>query len=347
MGIRYLIADIVRASTRAPNAMVISRPPQPYPPIEPHRSGMLQVDAVHSLYWEESGNPHGIPVVLLHGGPGSGTVPRHRQFFDPAYYRIVLFDQRGAGRSTPPAECRDNTTPLLVADMETLRTHLGIESWIVFGGSWGSTLTLAYAQANPPSCRALVLRGVFLCTQDEIDWFLHGMGRFFPIAHQQFVAPLEAHERDDLLAAYMRSLFGDDAQKQLLAARAWNRYESSCVSLWPQPEEPNDAKGDATALAVARLEAHYFHHRGFFEPDQLLRHVDRLHHIPALIVQGRYDVVCPPMTAIRLQQAWPRAQLQIVEDAGHSAFEPGIEAALLVAMNRYRDHGNFDPACAT
>ena len=322
--------------------MVITRPPQPYPPIDPHRSGMLQVDAVHSLYWEESGHPDGVPVVLLHGRPGSGTVPRHRQFFDPAHYRIVLFDQRGAGRSTPTAECRDNTTPLLVADMEALRQQLGIDRWIVFGGSWGSTLALAYAQAHPSRCRALVLRGVFLCTPEEIDWFLHGMGRFFPIAHQQFVAHLPECERGDLLAAYMRRLFGDDAQQRLRAARAWNQYEGSCVHLWPQPPEPENAAGDATALAVARLEAHYFHHRGFFEPDQLLRDVGRLHDIPALIVQGRYDAICPPTTANRLQQAWPQAQLQIIEDAGHSAFEPGIEAALLAAMNRLRDHGQFD-----
>ncbi len=322
--------------------MVITRPPQPYPPIEPLRSGMLQVDTLHSLYWEESGNPDGVAVVLLHGGPGSGTVPRHRQFFDPAHYRIVLFDQRGAGRSTPAAECRDNTTPLLVADMEALRRQLGIDRWIVFGGSWGSTLALAYAQAHPTCCRALVLRGVFLCTPDEIDWFLHGMGQFFPIAHQQFVAHLARHERGDLLATYVRRLFGEDAQQRLLAARAWNHYESSCVHLWPQPPEPDDASSDATALAVARLEAHYFQHRGFLAPDQLLRGVDRLRDIPALIVQGRYDVICPPATAIRLQQAWPQAQLQIIEDAGHSAFEPGIEAALLGAMNRFRDHGRFD-----
>lgn len=346
MGIRFAIPGIVRAQTRSPDTMPLTHPPQPYPPIAPHRSGMLRVDALHSLYWEESGHMDGVPVVLLHGGPGSGTVPRHRQFFDPAHYRIILFDQRGAGRSTPSAQCRDNTTQLLVADMETLRQHLGIDRWIVFGGSWGSTLALAYAQTHPPCCRALVLRGVFLCTPDEIDWFLHGMGRFFPFAHQQFVLHLPDHERGDLLAAYMRRLFGDDAPQRLLAARAWHRYESSCVHLLPQPPPCDDAPGDATALAVARLEAHYFHHLGFFAPDQLLRDVGRLHEIPALIVQGRYDVICPPATAIRLQQAWPQAQLQIIEDAGHSAFEPGIEAALLDAMDRFRDHGQFDPHVA-
>lgn len=343
-GIQYAVLSAL--GHVPPNAMVITCPPQPYPPIDPHCSGMLQVDALHSLYWEVSGNPAGLPVVLLHGGPGSGTVPRHRQFFDPAHYRIVLFDQRGAGRSAPRAECRDNTTQLLVADMETLRTELGIDRWIVFGGSWGSTLALAYAQTHPSRCRALVLRGVFLCTPHEIDWFLHGMGRFFPFAHEQFVARLPQSERGDLLAAYMRRLFGDDAQQQLLAARDWNRYEGSCVHLWPQPPEPDDAASDATALAVARLEAHYFHHQGFFEPEQLLRDVGRLHAIPALIVQGRYDVVCPPATAIRLHQAWPQAQLQIIEDAGHSAFEPGIEAALLAAMNQFRDLGHFGLSAA-
>ena len=313
----------------------------PYPAIEPHRSGMLEVDATHTLYWEESGNPNGTAVVLLHGGPGSGTAPRHRQFFDPAHYRIVLFDQRGAGRSTPQAECRDNTTPLLVDDMERLRNMLGIEQWLVFGGSWGSTLALAYAQAHARRCRALVLRGIFLCTPGEIDWFLHGMGRFFPLAQQQFEAQIPPQERSDLLAAYGRRLFGDDARVRLDAARAWNRYESSCLHLRPEAPEPDTAQSDATALAVARLEAHYFQHRGFFEPDQLLRHVALLGDIPALIVQGRYDVICPPATAIRLHLAWPQSRLQIVEDAGHSAFEPGIEAALVKAMNDFRDHGRF------
>ncbi|MEP6970681.1 MAG: prolyl aminopeptidase, partial [Betaproteobacteria bacterium] len=321
--------------------MVPKPAPIPYPPIEPHRSGMLELDDVHTVYWEESGNPDGVPVLLLHGGPGSGTAPRHRQFFDPAYYRIVLFDQRGAGRSRPAAEYRNNTTPLLVADIERLRAMLGIERWVLFGGSWGSTLALAYAQSHAERCRALVLRGIFLCTADEIDWFLHGMGRFFPLAHQAFVAQIPASERSDLLAAYGRRLFGDDALARLHAARAWNRYESSCLHLWPQPAEPDDALSDATALAVARLEAHYFLNLGFFTPGQLLRDANRLHGIPALIVQGRYDVICPPVSAVRLQQAWPQAQLQIIDDAGHSAFEPGIEAALIQAMNDFRDQGSF------
>lgn len=316
----------------------------PYPPIEPLRSGMLAVDALHTLYWEESGNPHGVPVVLLHGGPGSGTTPQHRQFFDPAFYRIVLFDQRGAGRSTPMGETRDNTTALLVADMERLRMLLEIDHWLVFGGSWGSTLALAYAQAHAQHCRAIVLRGVFLCTPAEIDWFLHGMGHFFPQAQADLLEGIDASERHALLRAYSRRLFGDDAARRLQAARAWNRYESRCLHLLPHADEPQDAEADAHALAVARLEAHYFLHAGFLEPDQLLRDVVRLHGIPATIVQGRYDVICPPITAWRLQQAWPGCQLQLVDAAGHSAFDPGIQAALIGAMDRYRDLGHFGPA---
>lgn len=315
----------------------------PYPPIEPRRSGMMPVDALHTLYWEESGNPDGVPVVLLHGGPGSGTTPQHRQFFDPVHYRIILFDQRGAGHSTPLGETRDNTTQLLIDDMERLRTMLEIDRWLVFGGSWGSALALAYAQAWPRRCRALVLRGVFLCTQAEIDWFLHGMAWFFPQAHAALRALLDPAEQGELLQAYASRLFGDDPVRRLHAARAWNRYESRCLHLLPQPDEEHDTESDAHALAVARLEVHYFQHGGFFEPQQLLRDVSRLHAIPAIIVQGRYDVICPPATAWRLQQAWPRCRLQIVDDAGHSAFEPAIQTALIGAMERYRDFGHFDP----
>lgn len=317
---------------------------QPYPPIEPQRCGMLELDARHGMYWEESGNPLGMPVVLLHGGPGSGTTPRHRRFFDPAHYRIVLFDQRGAGRSTPAGECRDNTTALLVADMERLREMLGIARWMVFGGSWGSTLALAYAQAHADRCAALVLRGIFLCTAAEIDWFLHGMGWFFPQAHARFVEHIAPAERGDLLQAYCGRLFGDDPAARLQAARAWHRYEGSCLHLLPQPEAAQDAESDAAALAVARLEAHYFRHAGFLEPAQLERGASRLHAIPAVIVQGRYDVVCPPSTAWRLHRAWPQARLRMVEDAGHSAFEPGIESALVQATDEFRDHGRFGPA---
>jgi proline iminopeptidase len=308
---------------------------------------MLPVDALHTLYWEESGNPQGVPVVLLHGGPGSGTTPRHRQFFDPAYYRIVLFDQRGAGRSTPLGETDANTTQLLIADMERLREMLGITQWVVFGGSWGSTLALAYAQGHPQCCSALVLRGIFLCTPAEIDWFMHGMGWFFPQAYADFCACIEPAQRGDLLGAYCAQLSGADMARRLQAARAWNQYESRCLHLLPQPEEAQDAEADMHALAVSRLEAHYFRHAGFLEPQQLLQGVHLLAGIPALMVQGRYDVICPPATAFRLLQAWPQACLQIIDAAGHSAFEPGIEAALVQAMDQFRDQGHFGLAPGT
>ena len=312
-----------------------------YPPIEPHRTGMLPVDAVHTLYWEESGNPQGVPVLFLHGGPGSGTAPRHRQFFDPAHYRIVLFDQRGAGRSTPLGEWRDNTTQHLVADIEQLRAHLGIDQWLVFGGSWGSTLALAYGEAHPQACLGFVLRGIFLCTQAEIDWFLYGMGWFFPHAREQFLAGVDESERHDLLSAYCRRLFGDDATRSLDAARRWSSYEGSCLQLLPDPDVAQRYDSPAVALGLGRLEAHYFRHGGFFEPDQLIRHIDRIRHLPAVIVQGRYDVICPPATAWRLHAAWPQARFQIIEDAGHAAFEPGTEAALVAATNQFRDQRHF------
>lgn len=322
--------------------MPVDLPPsRAYPPIEPYRSGMLPVDERHTLYWEESGNPDGVPVLFLHGGPGSGTSPRHRQFFDPAHYRIVLFDQRGAGRSTPLGEWRDNTTWHLVADIERLRAHLGIAQWLVFGGSWGSTLALAYGQAHPQACLGFVLRGIFLCTPAEIDWFLHGMGWFFPHAREQFEALIPQAERHDLLSAYCRRLFSDDPVQSLAAARRWSSYEGSCLQLLPDPDVQQKYDHPEVALGVGRLEAHYFRHAGFFEHDQLIRDIDRIRHLPAVIVQGRYDVICPPATAWRLHQAWPEARWQIVDDAGHAAFEPGTEAALVAATNQFRDQRSF------
>ena len=313
----------------------------PYPPIEPLRSGLLALDELHTMYWEESGNPQGVPALFLHGGPGSGCSPQHRQFFDPAHYRIVLFDQRGAGRSTPLGETRNNSTPLLVEDIERLRALLGIECWLVFGGSWGSTLALAYGQSHPQRCLGFILRGIFLCTPAEIDWFLHGMGHFFPQAHADFLAPIPHAERADLLEAYCQRLFSDDAQVSADAARSWSGYEGSCLYLLPHPDEQQRFEDPQVAIGVGRLEAHYFRNQGFMEPDQLIRNVERIRHLPAIIVQGRYDVICPPVTAWRLHQAWPEARLQIIEDAGHAAFEPGIEAALVEACNRFRDHGQF------
>ncbi|MBU3737462.1 MAG: prolyl aminopeptidase [Rhodoferax sp.] len=315
-----------------------------YPPIAPHRSGMLAVDDLHTLYWEECGVPAGVPVLFLHGGPGSGCSPVHRRFFDPGHYRIVLFDQRGAGRSTPLGEVRGNATDRLVADIERLREHLGIADWLVFGGSWGSTLALAYGQAHPERCRGFVLRGIFLCTPPEIEWFVHGMRWFFPEAHDEWVAALPASERDDPLSAYAQRLFGIDDGPRLQAARAWRNYEDRCVQLRPQPLAAPDAASDLVALGVGRLEVHYFQHQGFFSDDQLIRGVDRIRHLPASIVQGRYDVVCPPRTAWRLHRAWPGAAFELVDDAGHSAFEPGIARALVAATDRFRDTGGFRPA---
>jgi proline iminopeptidase len=313
-----------------------------FPPIAPTRSGMLPVDELHTLYWEECGNPQGVPVLFLHGGPGGGTSPRHRRFFDPAHYRIVLFDQRGAGQSTPLGEYRNNTTPLLIEDIERIRVMLGIEQWLVFGGSWGSTLALAYGEAHPERCLGFVLRGIFLCTQAEIDWFMHGMRWFFPEVHAQFVAPIPEEERSDLLRAYEKRLFSDDPEAYLPAARTWSRYEGSCLFLRPDAQAVEDASSDVVSLGIGRLEAHYFLHHGFMQEDQLIRNIDRIRHLPAVIVQGRYDVVCPPATAYRLHQAWPQAKLHVVADAGHAAVEPGIAAALVAATEQFRMRRAFD-----
>ncbi len=321
--------------------MTDNAPASLFPPIEPHRSGMLPVDELHTLYWEECGNPQGEPVLFLHGGPGAGLSPQHRRFFDPAHYRIVLFEQRGAGRSTPLGEVRNNTTPLLVADIERLRSMLNIERWLVFGGSWGSTLALAYGQKYPERCTGFILRGIFLCTQAEIDWFMHGMGWFFPQARDRFLAPIPEAERGDLLAAYARRLFSDNPAQNLVAATAWSHYEGACLHLLPQPETVEGSDSGTLGLAVGRLEAHYFLHRGFFTEQQLLRGVDYIRHLPAAIVQGRYDVVCPPATAYTLHQAWPEARLQIVEDAGHAALEPGTAAALVAATEQFKTNHTF------
>ncbi len=315
--------------------------PTLYPPIEFYRSGMLAVDGIHTLYWEECGNPQGQPVLFLHGGPGSGLSPRHRQFFDPEHFRIVLFDQRGAGQSTPLGEHRHNNTQLLVQDIERLRVLLQIERWLVFGGSWGSTLALAYGQSHPERCSGFVLRGIFLGSAAEIDWFLHGMAWFLPLEHARFVATLGPGERTELLEGYCRRLFGDDPQQQLEAARAWSRYEGSCLHLLPHPEVADAFGSDAVALGVGRLEAHYFRNSCFLQQGQLLRGVEHIRHLPAIIIQGRYDVVCPPRTAWALHQAWPEARLQMVEDAGHAAFEPGIAAALVAATDRFKVSGGF------
>jgi proline iminopeptidase len=307
-----------------------------YPEIEPYNTGMLRLDPLHEMYYEEAGNPRGAPVVFLHGGPGAGSAPAHRRFFDPAHYRIVVYDQRGAGRSRPLGELRDNTTPHLVADLERLRAHLGIERWLVFGGSWGSTLALAYAIAHPHRCTGLVLRGIFLCRKSEIEWFLYGLRNLFPEAWRAFAGAIPEAERKDLLKAYHRRLTHTDPAVHMPAARAWSVYEGSCSTLLASPETVAYFASDVVALGLARIEAHYFTHGIFLPENSLLEGVERLRDVPAVIVQGRYDAVCPIVTADDLHRAWPQADYIVVPDAGHSAWEPGICAELVKATERFK-----------
>lgn len=307
-----------------------------YPAIEPNRSGRLEVGDGHELYYEESGNPRGKPAVFLHGGPGGGTTPKMRQFFDPAAYRIVLFDQRGAGRSRPHASINANTTWHLVEDIERLRRHLGIERWQVFGGSWGSTLALAYAETHPERVTELILRGIFMLRRKEIDWFYQrGVSELFPDLWQDFLSPIPENERDDLLHAYHRRLTGDDPRARLRAAKAWSVWEGATSTLLPRPEVRKTFEEDDMALSMARIESHFFVNGGFMEEGRLLRDIGRVRHIPAVIVQGRYDVVCPAVTAWELSRAWPEADFRIVPDAGHAAFEPGNVHELVSATDRF------------
>lgn len=310
-----------------------------FPEIEPYEKGYLAVGGPHQIYWEQCGNPNGVPVVFLHGGPGAGASPTHRRFFDPAHYRIVIFDQRGAGRSKPLGDLTDNTTGHLIADIEMLRQKLGIERWMVFGGSWGSTLALAYAEAHPQRVRALILRGIFLCRKSEIDWFLYGMRTFAPEAWRSFVEHLPESERGDLLASYYRRLTDPDPNVHMPAARRWSVYEGTCCTLLPSPETVESFGRDTTALGLARMEAHYFINRIFLPENSLLENIDRIRKIPAFIVQGRYDLVCPIETADELHRAWPEAEYVVVPDAGHSALEPGIRAQLVAAMERFKKLG--------
>jgi proline iminopeptidase len=310
-----------------------------YPSIDARASGRLVLDAIHAMYWEECGHAAGIPVVFLHGGPGGGSSPKHRRFFDPDAYRIVVYDQRGAGRSTPLGELRENTTPLLIADLETLRAHLGIDRWLVFGGSWGSTLALAYAEAHPERCLGLVLRGIFLCRPSEIQWFLYGLRNVFPEAWDRFAGYLPAAERDDLLGNYYKRLTYPDPAVHLPAAKRWSAYEGACSTLLASEETVRHFEDDVVALGLARIEAHYFRHGIFLPENALLAGVERIRHIPGVIVQGRYDMVCPIVSAHELHAAWPEARYVVVPDAGHAAWEPGICAALVEACDRFRSTG--------
>ncbi len=307
-----------------------------FPDIGPYETGELPLSPPHVMYWEQCGNPAGPSALFLHGGPGAGAGAVHRRFFDPGHWRLVIFDQRGAGRSRPLGELSRNTTPDLVADIETLRRHLGIEQWLLFGGSWGSTLALAYAQAHPERVSAMVLRGVFLGRASEVDWFLHGIQAVFPEAHALFTGFLPEAERGDLLGSYLRRLCDPDPAVHLPAARAWSTYEGSCSTLLPTPDSVMSYAQDRTALGLARIEAHYFAHDLFLPEGGLLAHMHRIARIPTEIVQGRYDMICPPTTAFALAASLPQARLTVVPDAGHSALEPGIRRALVAAVERFR-----------
>lgn len=314
-----------------------------YPPIEPYDSGMLLVGDGQRLHWEVSGNPDGKPVVFLHGGPGGGSAHWHRRFFDPEKYRIVLFDQRGCGRSLPhasdpAADLRYNTTAHLIADIELLRKNLGVEKWQVFGGSWGSALALAYAQAHPEAVTELVLRGVFTLRRMELEWFYEGgAGALFPDLWEGFIEPIPPVERSRMIDAYHRRLFDPDPAVHVPAAKAWSRWESSTITLRPDAEKVEEMTEDATAVAFARIENHYFVNRGWWVEGQLIAGVDRIRSIPAVIVQGRYDVCTPMMTAWDLHRAWPEADFVVVDDAGHAASEPGIAQALRAATDRFAE----------
>ena len=307
-----------------------------FPEIEPYDKGFLQLSAPHRMYYEQSGNPGGVPVVFLHGGPGAGANSTHRRFFDPAFYRIVIFDQRGSGRSQPLGETRDNTTPLLIEDMETLRAHLGIQRWFVFGGSWGSTLALAYAEHHPERVRGLALRGIFLCRKSEIQWFLYGLREFAPEAWRAFSGHIPEAEQGDLLEAYWKRLMDPSPAVHMPAAKAWSVYEGSCSTLLPSPETVRAFSADALALGLARMEAHYFRNDIFLPENFLLRNIDKIRRIPSFIVQGRYDLVCPIRNADDLVRVWPEARYVVIPDAGHSAMETGTRAALVAGMEGFK-----------
>jgi proline iminopeptidase len=307
-----------------------------FPPVEAYAEGRLAVDPPHDLYWEESGNPDGVPVVFLHGGPGAGCSPKHRRFFDPAAWRVVIHDQRGAGRSTPFGEVRDNSTQALIADIERLREARGIERWAVFGGSWGSTLALAYAQAHPDRCLGLILRGVFLGADSEVDWFMHGIRTLSPEPWRAFAVAIPQAERGGLLGAYVRRLNDPDPRIHEPAALAWSEYEAQSSTLYPETELVEEMTSAAKALALSRIEAHYFANDLFLAPGQLLGGIDLIRHLPTTIVQGRYDLLCPIVTSQALHDAWPQAEYVLVPDAGHSAFEPSIARELVAATERLK-----------
>ena len=311
-----------------------------YEPIEPYDSGHLKVSDIHQLYYEQCGNPKGKPVVFLHGGPGAGLVDDYRRFFDPKAYRIVLFDQRGAGKSVPHASLQDNTTWDLVADIERLREHLAVDRWLVFGGSWGSTLALAYGETHPDRVTGLILRGIFLCRPMETAWLYedsHGAAAIFPENWEQYKTIIPESERDDMVRAYYSRLTSDDESVRMEAAQAWSNWEASALKLIPDQKLIDDFNEPEKSIALARIECHYFINNCFFETENyLLDHVDRIQNIPGVIVHGRYDIICPCVSAWDLHRAWPKAELKMIPDAGHSVFEPGITDALITATDSFR-----------
>ncbi len=313
-----------------------------YPEIEPFDTGKFEVSDIHTIYYERCGNPDGIPVLFLHGGPGGGLIPMYRRFFDPAAYHIVLFDQRGCGSSTPHSELKENTTWDLIKDIEVIRRKFGIEKWYVFGGSWGSTLSLAYAETHPDRCRGLVLRGIFLTRPKELKWFYqYGASEIYPDAWQRYRDEIPEDERGDMVAAYYKRLTSDDEKVRISAARAWSVWEGSTSKLFPDKDLIEHWEDPMEALALARIECHYFMNNSFFpSEDYLLENVHKIRHIPTVIVQGRYDVVCPAVSAWELHEAFPESELQIIADAGHSISEKGISAALVDATDRFRDKEN-------
>ncbi|UTW11196.1 prolyl aminopeptidase [Marinobacterium rhizophilum] len=307
-----------------------------YPDLPTYAEHRLQVDQIHNLYVEESGSPQGIPVLFVHGGPGGGCSATHRRFFDPAKYRIILFDQRGCGRSRPHASLKSNTTAHLVDDMERIRVLLGIDRWLLFGGSWGSTLSLVYAQKHPERVCGLILRGIFLCRDQDLQWFYQrGANALFPDYWEHFEQPIPLSERGDMLNAYHRRLTADNEIARMSAAKAWSLWEGRCSTLDPNSQVVDHCADPHVALAMARIECHYFVNQAFLEPDQILRDAAVIRDIPTVIVQGRYDVVCPPEQAHALHQALPQAELHLVRDAGHSAFEPGIISNLVEATDDF------------
>ncbi len=305
-----------------------------YPQIKPYVKHSLEVETPHTLYVEECGNPHGVPVVFLHGGPGAGCEPYHRQFFDPEVYRIILFDQRGCGRSSPHAELSGNTTQALVADMERIREHLGIDKWLIFGGSWGSTLALVYSETHPERVSGLIVRGIFLCRPDEISWFYQrGADRIFPDYWEEFVRAIPEEERHDMVRAYYRRLTGDDEVLRMSAAKTWSCWEGRCATLVGRKEVVEHYDNPYNALSLARIESHYFVNNSFLAPNQIIDNAGALGDIPGVIVHGRYDMICPLENAWELHRAWSASQLHIIPGAGHSATEKGIVDALIRATN--------------